>query len=82
MVKGDGDRLKHLLAHLTSNAFKKSTVVKVDINLISTKDDTSVIGLRVQDCGPGMTEAELDVCPYHLQIITQITDDIRTRSKN
>lgn len=64
MVKGDSDKFKHLIAHLTSNAFKKATSVKVDINLISTKVDTSVVGLRVEDTGPGMTEVELDVRPF------------------
>jgi signal transduction histidine kinase len=68
MVRGDADQFRHFLAQLTSNAFMKATSVRVDLNLLSTKDDTSVVGLRVQNSGPGMTEAELDVC-----IMTQVS---------
>jgi hypothetical protein len=35
---------------------------RVDINLLRTEKDTSLIGLTLQDMGPGMSEAELDVC--------------------
>jgi len=62
LVKGDGDRFKQVLAYLTSNAFKQSTSAVVDINIVRTKDATSIIGITVQDAGPGMSETELDVC--------------------
>jgi signal transduction histidine kinase len=61
MVRGDSERFRHLIAHLTNNAFKQCSNVKVDVNLIRTKDDVSIVGLSVQDSGPGMSEAELDV---------------------
>lgn len=62
MVKGDGDRLKQVLAYLTGNAFKQSTSAVFDINTIRTKDMSHVIGITVQDSSPGMSEIELDVC--------------------
>jgi signal transduction histidine kinase len=40
--------------------------VKVDIELLETKEETSLIRIRVQDTGPGMSEDELDVHPYPL----------------
>lgn len=63
MVKGDGDRFKQVLAYFTTNGFKQSTRVTVDINLFRTKDDASIMGITVEDSGPGMSEAQLDVCP-------------------
>lgn len=61
MVKGDGDRLKQVLAYLAGNAFKQSTSAVFEINTIRTKDMTSVIGINIQDSSPGMSESELDV---------------------
>ncbi|KAH7327487.1 putative phytochrome-like histidine kinase PHY2p [Rhexocercosporidium sp. MPI-PUGE-AT-0058] len=60
MVKGDPDRLKDALLHLTSYAFKQSNHVNLDIDLIRTKKDLSFIGFTIQDNGPGKSEAELD----------------------
>ncbi|KAL2061138.1 hypothetical protein VTL71DRAFT_7411 [Oculimacula yallundae] len=60
MVKGDPDRLKDALLHLTSYAFKQSGHVNVEIDLIRTKKDISTIGFTIQDNGPGRSEAELD----------------------
>lgn len=60
MVKGDPDRLKEALLHLTSAAFKSSTNVSVEIDLLRTTKDTSTIGFTIQDNGPGMSESELD----------------------
>lgn len=62
MVKGDGNLFKQVLVYFTSNAFKDSTSVKVDINLTRTKDEISVVGITVEDTGPGMSEEQLDVC--------------------
>lgn len=61
MVKGDPDRLKDTLLHLTSYAFKQSNHVNLEVDLIRTKKDTSTIGFTIQDNGPGKSEAELDV---------------------
>lgn len=61
IVKGNSNNLKQLIVYFTSNAFKHSTVVKVELNLIRTKDGISTIELQVQDFGPGMSEEELDV---------------------
>jgi signal transduction histidine kinase len=61
MVKGNSHRFKQVIVYFTSNAFKQSRSVKVDLNLIRTKDRTSTIELQVQDSGPGMSEEELDV---------------------
>lgn len=61
VVKGDGELFKLVLAKLINHAFRRSKKVSVDVNLIRTEDLTSVIGLSVQDTGPGMSESELDV---------------------
>lgn len=61
MVKGDPDRLKDALLHLTSYAFKQSSHVNVEVDLIQTKRNVSTIGFTIQDNGPGKSEAELDV---------------------
>lgn len=60
MVKGDPDRLKDALLHLTSYAFKQSNNVNVEIDLIRTKKNISTIGFTIQDNGPGKSETELD----------------------
>ncbi|KAG4444154.1 hypothetical protein IFR05_000383 [Cadophora sp. M221] len=60
MVKGDPDRLKDALLHLTSYAFKQSNQVNLEIDLIRTKKDISTIGFTIQDNGPGKSDAELD----------------------
>jgi hypothetical protein len=61
LVKGEADRLRQSIIYFTSNAFKDSTSVKVDIDLIGMRDDASIIGITFQDNGPGLTEEELDV---------------------
>ncbi|CZT12882.1 related to phytochrome [Rhynchosporium agropyri] len=60
MVKGDPDRLKDAMLHLTSYAFKESGRVDVQINLIRTKRDISTVGITIRDNGPGKSDAELD----------------------
>jgi signal transduction histidine kinase len=62
MVKGDADRFKQVLTYLTSNAFKQSASATVSIQTVRTKDATCIVGITVQDSGPGMSETELDVC--------------------
>lgn len=67
LVKGDGDRFKQILAYLTSNAFRQSTSALVEINVISSTNASTTIGISVQDAGPGMSETELDVShPFRL----------------
>ncbi len=61
MVRGDGDSFREVLVHLISNAFKRSKNVAVEVNITHTEEMTTVIGLTVQDLGPGMSETELDV---------------------
>jgi hypothetical protein len=63
LVKGDSESFKKLLAYFTSNAFKQSANVKVNIELLDAKEETSLIRIRIQDTGPGMSEDELDVHP-------------------
>ncbi len=46
----------------TQGALKRSRSVKVNVAPIRTQGDTSTILLQIQDAGPGLTEAELDVC--------------------
>ncbi|KAK0102733.1 Light-sensor Protein kinase [Cadophora gregata] len=60
MVKGDPDRLKDALLHLTSYAFKQSNHVNVEVDLIRTKKKISTIGFTIQDNGPGKSDSELD----------------------
>ncbi|KAH6693329.1 putative phytochrome-like histidine kinase PHY2p [Leptodontidium sp. MPI-SDFR-AT-0119] len=60
MVRGDPDRLKDALLHLTSYAFKQSNHVNLEIDLVCTKKDISTIGFTIQDNGPGKSDAELD----------------------
>jgi hypothetical protein len=81
MVKGEPDGLRQLIVYFTSDAFKRSPTVKVDINLIGTKDDKSLIGLSFQDDSPNMSEEQLDVCfPFcYEQISYKIS---RTPSRN
>jgi signal transduction histidine kinase len=62
MVKGNSNCFKQVVLFFTGDALRHSTKVKVHINLIRTKEEASVIELQVQDNGPGMSEAELDVC--------------------
>jgi K+-sensing histidine kinase KdpD len=80
LVKGDGDQFKQVLAYLTSNAFRQSTSAVVEVSIIRTKDTTSVIGITVQDAGPGLTESELDV-NISFRNVTKLTLS-RTPSKN
>jgi light-regulated signal transduction histidine kinase (bacteriophytochrome) len=63
MVKGDPSRLRQVLSNVTSNAFQNSVVggIKVDIRLLYTRENSSVIGITVQDRGIGMSESQLDV---------------------
>jgi signal transduction histidine kinase len=62
MIKGDPNHIRQVITYFISNALKQSMSVKVDINLIGTKEDISMIELTFQDAGPGLTEEELDVC--------------------
>lgn len=63
MVKGHRNGLKQLLEYFVDRAFNQSPSCKVDINLIrSTNDNTSLVGFKIQDTGPGMSEEQLDVC--------------------
>lgn len=61
-VKGDAARLRQVLSNLTTNAFQHSVAggIKVDIRLLQTKENISVIGITVQDVGAGMSETQLD----------------------
>lgn len=62
IVKGDAIRLHQVLSNITSNAFQHSVEggIKVDIQLLSTNGDMSVVGITVQDVGIGMSESQLD----------------------
>jgi signal transduction histidine kinase len=60
-VKGNGDCFKQVIIYFTSNGFKNSTSVKLDINVIQSKEGFSILEIQVQDNGPGMTDEELDV---------------------
>jgi predicted SnoaL-like aldol condensation-catalyzing enzyme len=60
MVRGDSERFKQVMSYFTNNGFKNSSSVKIDINLVRTQGDTSVIGVSVEDSGPGMSEVQLD----------------------
>ena len=62
LVKGNGDRFKQLIVYFTSRAFKRATSVTVNVFLMRSKTESSVILVQIQDSGPGMSEAELDVC--------------------
>jgi light-regulated signal transduction histidine kinase (bacteriophytochrome) len=63
IVKGDQSRLRQVLSNVTSNAFEHSVEggIKVDIRPIRSRENSSVIGITVQDAGNGMSEAQLDV---------------------
>ncbi|KAH7330367.1 putative phytochrome-like histidine kinase PHY2p [Rhexocercosporidium sp. MPI-PUGE-AT-0058] len=62
IVKGDASRLRQVLSNVVSNAFQHSVEggIKVDIRPIKTDEDSSVIGITVQDAGIGMSESQLD----------------------
>ncbi|KAH6719286.1 putative phytochrome-like histidine kinase PHY2p [Leptodontidium sp. MPI-SDFR-AT-0119] len=62
MVNGDAARLRQVLSNVVSNAFQHSVEggIKVDIRPIKTNEDSSVIGITVQDAGIGMSESQLD----------------------
>lgn len=62
MVKGDPSRLRQVLSNVTSNAFQHSAAggIKVDIRPIRIQEQSSVIGITVQDLGLGMSETQLD----------------------
>jgi signal transduction histidine kinase len=62
LVKGNGDRFKELIVYFTNKAFKRSTSATVNVFLIRTKKESSMVLIQVQDSGPGMSDAELDVC--------------------
>ncbi|KAI1006538.1 hypothetical protein K3495_g1682 [Podosphaera aphanis] len=59
-VIGDADCFKQVMLYFIRNGFKSSQSLKVDVNLIRVQAETSYVELRVQDAGPGMSEAELD----------------------
>lgn len=59
-VIGDADCFKQVMLYFIRNGFKSSPSLKVDVNLIRAQGETSYVELKVQDAGPGMSEAELD----------------------
>lgn len=61
MVKGDRESFKQLLVYFTENAFKQATSARIEINLLHRKEDSTLVGLKIQDNGPGLSEAQLDV---------------------
>lgn len=61
LVKGNGDRFKQLIVYFTNKAFKRSISATVNVFLIRTKKESSMLLVQIQDSGPGMSEAELDV---------------------
>jgi light-regulated signal transduction histidine kinase (bacteriophytochrome) len=74
IVKGDSSRLRQIMSNIIANAFQNSMDggIKVDIRPIFVRENTSVIGIRVQDNGKGMAEATLDDL---FQEFEQIFDD-------
>lgn len=71
VVKGDPDRLKEALLHLTSYAYKQSKHIDVEIDVIRTKKDLTTIAFTIQDNGPGMSDSELDVrAPRHIMHVS------------
>ncbi|TVY84351.1 Phytochrome-like protein [Lachnellula suecica] len=60
MVKGDRDGFHQLLVYFIDRAFGQSASAKVDVDLIHSKQGTSLIGLKIQDNGPGNSEEQLD----------------------
>lgn len=65
-VKGDSSRLRQVLSNLTSNAFQHSLQggIRVDMHLVKSKEDASVVAITVQDLGIGMSESQLDVSDF------------------
>ncbi|KHJ35984.1 putative histidine kinase-group viii protein [Erysiphe necator] len=59
-VIGDADCFKQVMLYFIRNGFRSSQSLKVDVSLIRVQEETSFVELKVQDAGPGMTEAELD----------------------
>ncbi|CAD6500859.1 BgTH12-06564 [Blumeria graminis f. sp. triticale] len=59
-VIGDADCFKQVMLYFIRNGFRNSQSLKVDVVLLRVQEDTSYIELKVQDAGPGMSEAELD----------------------
>ncbi|PQE19018.1 hypothetical protein CJF31_00012170 [Rutstroemia sp. NJR-2017a BVV2] len=62
MVRGDAARLRQVISNVTSNAFQHSMKggIKVDIRTIRSEEQSSIIGISVQDIGVGMSESQLD----------------------
>lgn len=60
VVIGDADCFKQVMLYFIRNGFRSSQSLKVDVNLIRVQDETHHVELKVQDAGPGMSEAELD----------------------
>ncbi|RKF61719.1 putative histidine kinase-group viii protein [Erysiphe neolycopersici] len=60
IVIGDADCFKQVMLYFIRNGFRSSQSLKVDVSLIRVHEDISCVELKVQDAGPGMTEAELD----------------------
>lgn len=67
LVKGNGDRFKQLIVYFMNKGFKRSTSTTANVFLIRTKKESSMVLVQIQDSGPGMSDAELDVCRplYH-----------------
>ena len=78
LVKGNGDRFKKLIVYFTNKAFKHSASATVNVFLIRTENESSMVLVQIQDSGPGMSEAELDVCRslYHFRtLLTPSTEN-------
>ncbi|POS83390.1 hypothetical protein EPUL_002640, partial [Erysiphe pulchra] len=60
IVIGDADCFKQVMLYFIRNGFRSSQSLKVDVSLIRVHEEISYVELKVQDAGPGMTEAELD----------------------
>ncbi|KAF4627794.1 hypothetical protein G7Y89_g10359 [Cudoniella acicularis] len=81
-IKGNGDCFKQVIVYFTSNAFKQSTNVKLDINVVKSKEGSLVVEVQVQDNGSGMTDEELNACrpPSPTMMLTDTV--FRTHSTN
>ena len=73
-VKGDSARLRQIISNIIDNAFQNSIEggIRVDIRPLRLQSQNSVVGIRVQDVGIGMSEKQLDDL---FQEFEQIMDD-------
>lgn len=74
VVIGDADCFKQVMLYFIRNGFRSSQSLKVDVNLIRVQDETHHVELKVQDAGPGMSEAELDVSKKHNRCSINLTN--------